>query len=247
MTQPLAGKVALVTGGSRGIGAAVAKRLAKEGAAVAITYSKSKKPADEVVAQITKSGGRAVAIRADAAEVEAVVKAVATTVSQLGGLDILVNNAGIGAGGTLEKTTLKDLEKLWAVNVRSVYVAIQAASKHLGQGGRIINVGSCLGERVGFPGVAPYAMTKSALRSLTQGLARELGPRGITVNNIQPGPIDTDLNPDQGKTADMLRAMTSLKRYGHVDEVASMVAYLAGPDASYVTGANLTVDGGMNA
>ena len=244
----LNGKVALVTGGSRGIGAAIAKRLAKDGAAVAITYTKGKEPADAVVKEIVAAGGKAIALQADAADVAAVTKAVDDTAKQLGGLDILVNNAGIaGDGGTLEKTTVAEFDRLFDVNVRGTYVAVQAAVKYLKQGGRIINIGSCLGERQAFPGVAPYSATKAAVQGLTQGIARELGPKGITVNTVQPGPIDTDMNPANSDFAAVVKASVALGRYGHTDELAALVAFVASPEASYITGANLTADGGVNA
>jgi 3-oxoacyl-[acyl-carrier protein] reductase len=247
MSNTLQNKVALVTGGSRGIGAAIAKRLAKDGAAVAITYTKGKEPADKVVKEIVAAGGKAIALQADAADPAAVTKAVDDAAKQLGGLDILVNNAGIAAGGTIDKTSVEDFDRLFAVNVRGTYVAIQAAAKYLKQGGRIINIGSCLGERQAVPGIAPYSATKAAVRGLTQGLAREFGPKGITVNNVQPGPIDTDMNPANGDFAEVTRSLTALGRYGHVEELAAMVAFVASPAASYITGANLTVDGGVNA
>lgn len=247
MAQSLSGKVALVTGGSRGIGAAIAKRLAKDGAAVALTYTKGKEPAEAVVRDIVAVGGRAVAIQADAADPAAVTRSVDAAAKQWGRLDILVNNAGIAAGGTLEQTTLEDLDRLWAVNVRATFVAIQAAAKHLKEGGRVINIGSCLGERVTMQGLSAYSMTKSAIRSLTAGLSREMGTRGITVNNVQPGPIDTDMNPASGDQASSMHAMIPLGRHGTVDELAAMVAFVASPEASYVNGTNLTVDGGTNA
>jgi 3-oxoacyl-[acyl-carrier protein] reductase len=246
MSNTLQNKVALITGGSRGIGAAIARHLAREGATVAITYTKGKEPADKVVSEIVAAGGKAIALQADAGDPAAVTKAVDDAAKQLGGLDILVNNAGIAVGGTIDQTSVEDFDRLFAVNVRGTYVAIQAAAKYLKQGGRIINIGSCLGERQAVPGLAPYSATKAAVRGLTQGLAREFGPKGITVNNVQPGPIDTDMNPATGDFAEVNRALTSLGRYGNVDELAAMVAFVASPAASYVTGANLTVDGGIN-
>jgi 3-oxoacyl-[acyl-carrier protein] reductase len=245
--RPLAGKVALVTGGSRGIGAAIAKRLAADGAGVAVTYSKGADAASSVVREIERDGGKALAIQADAADADAVRNAVDRTVRTLGRLDVLVNNAGTAIPKTLEETTLEELDRLIDINVRGVFVATQAALKHLKPGGRIIMIGSCLGERVFMPGIAPYAATKGAVKMFAQGLARELGARGITVNNVQPGPIDTDLNPASGEGAGGQKAATALGRFGHVDEIAAMVAFVAGPESSYLTGANLTVDGGMNA
>jgi 3-oxoacyl-[acyl-carrier protein] reductase len=243
----LAGKVALVTGGSRGIGAAIAKRLAAEGASVAITYSKGAEAAVSVVEAIEHDGGKAAAIQANAADADAVRKAVETTVETFGRLDVLVNNAGTAIATTVEETTLDDFDRLFAVNVRGAFVATQAALKHIKSGGRIIMIGSCLGERVFMPGMAPYAATKGAIKMFAQGLARELGARGITVNNIQPGPIDTDLNPASGEWAAGQKAAVPLDRYGHTDEVAALVAFVAGPESSYINGANLTVDGGINA
>jgi 3-oxoacyl-[acyl-carrier protein] reductase len=244
---PLAGKVALVTGGSRGIGAAIARRLAADGASVAVTYSKGADAAASVVKEIERGGGKAIAIQADAADADAVRNAVERTVTTLGRLDVLVNNAGTVIPTTVEETTLADFDRVFAVNVRGVFVATQAALKHLKAGGRIIMIGSCVGERVFIPGMAPYAATKGAVKMFTQGLARELGARGITVNNVQPGPIDTDLNPASGEWAGSQTTAVPLGRYGRADEVAALVAFVAGPESSYVNGANLTVDGGTNA
>jgi 3-oxoacyl-[acyl-carrier protein] reductase len=245
--SPLAGKVALVTGGSRGIGAAIAKRLAADGASVAVTYSKGADAASSLVKEIEREGGKAIAIQADAADADAVRNAVEKTVATFGRLDVLVNNAGTIIPAKVEETTLVDFDRVFAINVRGTFVATQAALKHLKTGGRIIMIGSCLGERVFMPGAAPYSATKGAVKMFTQGLARELGSRGITVNNVQPGPIDTELNPAAGEWAAPQKAATSLDRYGHVDEIAAMVAFVAGPESSYITGANLTVDGGINA
>jgi 3-oxoacyl-[acyl-carrier protein] reductase len=245
--RSLAGKVALVTGGSRGIGAAIAKRLAANGASVAVTYSKGADAAAALVQSIFGAGGKAIAIQADAADADAVRSAVERTVATFGRLDVLVNNAGTIIPMSVEETTLADFDRVFAVNVRGVFVATQAALKHLKTGGRIIMIGSCLGERVFMPGAAPYAATKGAVKMLSQGLARELGARGITVNNIQPGPIDTDLNPASGEWAAGQKAAVPLDRYGKADEVAALVAFVAGPESSYINGANLTVDGGTNA
>jgi 3-oxoacyl-[acyl-carrier protein] reductase len=240
-------KVALITGGSRGIGAAIAKRLAADGARVAITYAKDTSAASVVVKAIELSGGKAVAIQADAADTQAVKDAVEKTVAAFGRLDVLVNNAGTAIPKTFEETALEELDRLIDVNVRGTLVATQAALKHMKNGGRIIMIGSSVGERVMVPGLVPYAATKGAVKMFTQGLSREVGSRGITVNNIQPGPIDTDLNPAAGDWAVPQKANTALDRYGSVDEVAALVAFVAGPEASYITGANLTVDGGTNA
>ena len=243
----LANKVALVTGGSRGIGAAIAKRLAADGASVAITYASDAKSASDVVKAIELAGGKAVAIQADAADAEAVKAAVEKAVVTLGRLDVLVNNAGTAIPKKFEDTTLEELDRVININIRGVFVATQAALKHLNDGGRIINIGSCVGERMMTPGLVPYSATKGAVKMFTQGLSREVGDRSITVNNVQPGPIDTDLNPAAGDWAEPQKAATALNRYGHVDEVAALVSFVAGPESSYITGANLTVDGGTNA
>src|SRR5882724_7394923 len=245
--QQLAGKVAMVTGGSRGIGAAIAKRLAADGANVAVTYSKGADAATSVVKAIENTGGKAIAIQADAADAGAVKAAVEKTVASFGRLDILVNNAGTAIPKRFEEATLEEMDRVIDINVRGVFVATQAALKHMQDGGRIIMIGSSVGERNMMPGLVPYAATKGAVKMFTQGLAREVGSRGITVNNVQPGPIDTDLNPASGDWALPQKAVTALDRYGHVEEVATLVAFVAGPEASYITGSNLTVDGGMNA
>ena len=247
MSHPLQQKVALVTGGSRGIGAAIAKRLAAHGASVAITYSKGADAAAAVVSEIEQAGGKALAIQADAADAEAVKDSVEKTVAAFGGIDELVNNAGIAIPKKFEETTLEEIDRMFAINVRGTMAASQAALKHMKSGGRIIMIGSCVGERILTPGLAAYSATKGAVKMFTQGLAREAGGRGITVNNVQPGPIDTDLNPASGDWATPQKAVTALDRYGHVDEVAALVAFVAGPESSYITGANLTVDGGTNA
>jgi 3-oxoacyl-[acyl-carrier protein] reductase len=247
MSKKLEGKIALVTGGSRGIGAAIAKRLAAEGAIVAITYSKGADAAAAVVTTIEAAGGHALAIQADAEDAAAVHAAVEKTVEAFKGLDILVNNAGTAIPKPFEEATLEELDRVININIRGTFVATQAALKHMNNGGRIISIGSCVGERMMTPGLAAYAATKGAVKMFTQGLAREVGSRAITVNNIQPGPIDTDLNPAAGDWAAPQKANTALNRYGTVDDIAAMVAFVAGPEASYITGANLTVDGGTNA
>jgi 3-oxoacyl-[acyl-carrier protein] reductase len=246
-SKKLEGKIALITGGSRGIGAAIAKRLAADGANVAITYTKGADAAASVAKEIERAGGKAIAIQADATDADASKAAVEKTVATFGRLDVLVNNAGTAIPKTFEETTLEELDRLIDVNVRGTFVATQAALKHMKSGGRIIMIGSCVGERAMTPGLVPYAATKGAVKMFTQGLSREVGTRGITVNNIQPGPIDTDLNPAAGDWATPQKANTALDRYGSVDEVAALVAFVAGPEASYITGANLTVDGGTNA
>lgn len=243
----LANKVAIVTGGSRGIGAAIAKRLAADGARVAITYAKDAKSASAVVKAIEGSGGKAIAIQADSRDADAIKGAVAKTVEAFGSLDILVNNAGTVFPKPFEEGTIEEFDHVINLNVRGVIIATQAALKHLNNGGRIITIGSCVGERDMTPGLAVYSATKGAVKMFTQGLSREVGGRGITVNNVQPGPIDTDLNPASGDWAAPQLALTALNRYGTVDEVAALVAFVASPEAAYITGANLTVDGGTNA
>ncbi len=240
-------KVALITGGSRGIGAAIAKRLAADGANVAITYTKGADAAASVVKDIERAGRKAIAIQADATDADAVEAAVEKTVATFGRLDVLVNNAGTAIPKPFEETTLEELDRLIDINVRGTFVATQAALKHMKSDGRIIMIGSSVGERVMVPGLVPYFATKGAVKMFSQGLSREVGSRGITVNNIQPGPIDTDLNPAAGEWAVPQKAVTALDRYGHVEEVAALVSFVAGPESSYITGANLTVDGGMNA
>ena len=243
----LASKVALVTGGSRGIGAAIAKRLAADGASVAITYAKDVTAASAVVKAIESAGGKAFAIQADAGDTGAVKAAVEKAVATLGKLDVLVNNAGTGFPKKFEDATLEELNRVIDINLRGVFVTTQVALKHMNNNGRIINIGSCVGERLMTPGLVPYAATKGAVKMFTQGLSREVGDRGITVNNVQPGPIDTDLNPASGDWAVPQKAATALNRYGTVDEVAALVSFVASHEASYITGANLTVDGGTNA
>lgn len=248
MNHQLANKRALVTGGSRGIGAAIVRRLAGEGANVALTYVSRPDEAEKMVKAAQALGVNALAIKADSVDAEAVVGAVERTVRELGGIDILVNNAGIGVFSPIDDYRLEDFDRTMAVNVRAVFVATRAAVKHMKAGGRIINVGSCNAERVPFTGAGVYAMSKAALVGLVKGLARDLGPRGITINNVQPGPVDTDLNPADSDFGRMLIGqMMALPRYATGDEIASLVAYLAGPEAAFVTGASLTIDGGFSA
>jgi 3-oxoacyl-[acyl-carrier protein] reductase len=243
----LAGKRALVTGASRGIGAAIAKALAAEGADVAITYEKSAESAAEVVSAIKTKGRKAVAIQADSADAAAVQASVDKTVADLGGLDILVNNAGILRIGELKDISLADIDALLNVNVRAPFIASKAALAHLAKGGRIINIGSYFADRVPSPVLGVYSASKSALVAFTKALARELGPKDVTVNLVQPGSIDTDMNPAHGPFGDTLRQFMALGRYGKVDDIAHAVAFLASDKAQYITGSTLTVDGGANA
>lgn len=248
MNHTLKNKRALVTGGSRGIGAAIVKRLAREGTDVAFTYTSSPDHAQEIVQAAQGLGVRALAIQADSAQATEVVAAVEHTADKLGSIDILVNNAGVLVIAPIEDFTLADFDRTFAINVRAVFVATQATLKHMQEGGRIINIGSTNAERMPFAGGGVYAMSKSALQGLVQGLARDLGPRGITINNVQPGPIATDMNPSEGEFAEMLKKQfMALPRYGTVEEVAGMVAYLAGPEGGYITGASLMIDGGFSA
>ena len=245
MTAPLAGRRALVTGASRGIGAEIVRRLAADGAAVAFTYGASAAEAEKLVAEVAEAGGKAVAIQADSADPEQVARSVDDTVSQLGGLDVVVNNAGVADIAGVESLTLEQFDRSVAINVRAAFVAIQRALPHLSEGSRIINIGSINADRVPGPGLSVYAMTKGAVAGLTRGLARELGPRGITVNNIQPGPVATDMNPEEGEFADAARLVMATGRYGQPRDIAGVVSYLAGPDTGYITGANWNVDGGF--
>jgi 3-oxoacyl-[acyl-carrier protein] reductase len=244
-TLPLAGRRALVTGGSRGIGAAIVRRLAADGADVAFTYHSSPERAEKLAAEASATGTTVIPIRADSGDVEAITAAVEKSVQTLGGSDILVNNAGVAHGAPIEDFPLDQFDRLVAVNVRGVFAAIQAAVAHLGPGGRIITIGSVNADRVPVPGISIYSMTKAAVAGLTRGLARELGPRGITVNNIQPGPTATDMNPDDGgEFADHMRSLTAVGRYGNPRDIASAVAYLALPEAGFVTGVTWNIDGG---
>ncbi|MCZ7427983.1 3-oxoacyl-ACP reductase FabG [Micromonospora sp. WMMA1949] len=247
MTVRRADRVALVTGGSRGIGAAVARRLAEDGIHVAFTYRTAEDSAKSVVAQIEAYGRTGLAINADSTDATAVVGAVERTVAELGRLDILVNNAGVFAGGPIESVSLDALDRAIAVNVRGVYLATQAAVRHMGAGGRIVNIGSSFASRVPAPGVSAYAMTKSAVNGLTRALARELGPRGITVNLILPGSTDTDMNPADSAGADGQRSHIALGRYATPDDVAATVSHLVGPGGRHITGASIAVDGGATA
>lgn len=239
------GKVALVTGGSRGIGAAVAVRLAEGGADVALTYERNTERADEVVGQIKGAGGRALAIQADSADVAAVTAAVERAVSTFGRLDILVNNAGVFLVGPLDDLGRAEVDRALAVNVRAPFVASQAAARHMTDGGRIVSIGSNMAERTVFPGFTLYALSKTALIGMTKGLARDLGPRGITVNLVHPGPTDTEANPADGPNADTIRGFTAVDRYAEPSDIAATVAHLVGDGGSYITGATINVDGGF--
>jgi 3-oxoacyl-[acyl-carrier protein] reductase len=247
MTNSLEGKVALVTGGSRGIGSAIAKRLAADGASVAITYTKDAAAANAVGQAIEGGAGKAIAIQADAIDPAACRGAVDRTVETFGRLDVLVNNAGTGIPKPFEQGTLEEFDHQLDLNVRAVIITTQASLRHMKSGARVIMIGSCVGERMMIPGLAIYSATKGAVKMFTQALAREIGHRGVTVNNVQPGPIDTDLNPATGHWAKPQADNTALKRFGNVEDVAALVAFVAGPGSSYITGANLTVDGGTNA
>lgn len=243
----LSGKTALVTGASRGIGAAIARKLAEDGADVAITYAKGSTLADAVVADIKALGRRGLAIAADSADPDAVRQAVAETAKTFGRLDILINNAGVFPYGPFEEVSLAEFDRTMAIHARAAFVAAQAAAAHMGKGGRIISIGSNLGERVPHPGVSLYAMTKSALIGFTRGLARDLGERGITVNLVQPGPTATDMNPPEGESADDQKARSALGHYGAAEDVAATVAHLASDAARQITGASILIDGGVNA
>ena len=247
MSKPLQGKVAIVTGGARGIGAAIARRLAADGAHVALTYQSSSSVAETLVADMVAAGGSAQAIRSDAADPAAIVAAVNKVVATHGRIDILVNNAGIAVMGTIDDFSLEDFDRTVAVNVRGVFAGVKAVLPHMAQGGRIVNISSTNALRMPTAGLAVYAMSKSALSGLTQGLARDLGPRGITINNVLPGPVDTDMNPEKTEFGASLHDFMAIKRHGRPEEVASMVAYLSGPEAGFITGGDLLIDGGFAA
>ncbi|WP_435973317.1 SDR family NAD(P)-dependent oxidoreductase [Streptomyces sp. Qhu_M48] len=238
------GTAVLVTGGSRGIGAATAVRLAREGADVAFTYVQDEARAKEVAARIEATGRRALPLRADAADAGDATGAVEWATDALGRLDVLVNNAGVGVLGPLESLTLAEVDRVLAVNVRAAFLTSQAAAARLPEGGRIVTIGSCVTQRVTGTGGTLYTTSKSALIGLTKALARELGGRGITANIVHPGPVDTDMNPADGPYAGGQAVMTALGRFGTPEEVAAMVAFLAGPEGRYVTGAEFSVDGG---
>lgn len=243
MTQPLAGKFALVTGGSRGIGAAIVRRLAADGAAVAFTYASAAAKAQALVEDVEAAGGRAIAIRADSGDPDGPRAAVAQTAAAYGRIDILVSNAGVMLQGPVEGITIEAFDEIFAINVRGVFVGVQAVLPHMGEGGRIITTGSVVAERSGFPGSVGYSMSKGAVAAMTRALARDLGPRGITVNAIAPGPTLTDMNDVPG-LEERVRPFIALGRMGKDHEIAALAAWLAGPESSFVTGANLSVDGG---
>jgi 3-oxoacyl-[acyl-carrier protein] reductase len=245
--EPLEHKVALVTGGSRGIGAAIARRLATDGADVALTYLHAGDRAAEVVAEIERLGRRGLALEADGADPVAVADSVEQTVAGLGRLDILVNNAGVFPNGPLEEVTLDEVDRTLALHTRGPYLASQAAARHMGRGGRIINIGSCFAERVPYPGVSLYAMSKAALTGMTKGLARDLGGRGITATVVHPGSTDTEMNPADAPEADQEREYIALGEYARPDDIAATVAHLAGDAGRYLTGAAIAVDGGFAA
>jgi 3-oxoacyl-[acyl-carrier protein] reductase len=247
MSKRLANKIALVTGGSRGIGTAITRRLAAEGAKVAFTYVRSAEKAEALAAEINASGGHVIAIAADSANPREVTDAVDKTVATFGGIDILVNNAGIYIGKAFEEHSLEDYEQIMAVNVRAVYVAALAAVKHISTGGRIITIGSSMADSSFGPQTTLYSMSKSALQGFTRGLARDLGNKRVTVNVIQPGPIDTDMNPADSALADFIRPRMALSEYGTGDDIGGLVAFLAGEEGNFITGAALTIDGGFNA
>ncbi|XLZ72417.1 SDR family oxidoreductase [Massilia sp. SR12] len=240
-------KIAFVTGGSRGIGAAIVRRLAKDGATVAFTYQNSRAAADALASEITAAGGTAVALQVDAADASATRAAINGIAARFGRIDILVNNAGVLHLGDVSELTLEAFDQTIAVNVRGVFAATQAAVAHMQAGGRVINIGSTNADRMPFAGGSVYAMSKSALTGMVQGLARDLGPRGITINNVQPGPVDTDMNPANSDFAKGMHELMAIKRHARGEEIAGMVAYLASDEAGYVTGAGLNIDGGFAA
>jgi 3-oxoacyl-[acyl-carrier protein] reductase len=241
----LSGKVAFVTGGSRGIGEGIVRRLASEGAAVAFTFASSSSKAERLVSEIEANGGKALALRADSQDVSAIKNAVADAITTLGNIKILVNNAGIFDAKPYDQFSMDEFDRMVAVNIRAVFAAVQAAAPSMGQGDRIITIGSVNGDVTGFPGLSLYSMTKSAVAGMTRGLARDLGPKGVTVNNIQPGPVDTDMNPADGPDASSMRSLMALGRHGTTSEIAGLVAYLASSEAAYITGASIDINGGF--
>ena len=244
---PLSGQIAIVTGGSRSIGAAIAKRLAADGASVAITYNASPERAEQVVDEILAAGGTAIALAADAGDPEAVRSAVQQVATRFGKVDILVNNAGISVLGAPQEIAFADFQRILAVNVTGLFVATQEALKHMGQGGRIIHIGSSMVQYAAFATASAYTLTKGAVAGFSRGLVRDLGPRGITFNTVHPGPTASDMNPANGPVADFVRPHIAVGRYGEGRDIAGAVAYLASPQAAFVTGAELLVDGGFTA
>ncbi len=246
LMKKLSNQTVLVTGGSRGIGAAIAKRLAREGANVAITYHASPEKAEAVVAEIRQSGVKALALQANSADPEALTRAVDQAAMELNGLHILVNNAGIAFYKDVHELSLEEFDLISAVNIRAVFAGSKAALRYLPRGGRIINIGSCQAERMPGPGGTLYAMSKSALIGLTKGMARDLGPRGITVNLVHPGPVNTDMNPADGPHSDHQRSLMALDEFGTGEDIAGLVAYLASAESAYITGTGIVMDGGTN-
>ena len=245
MTERLGGKTAIVTGGSRGIGAAIAERLAADGASVALTYTARPDAAREVVGRIEAAGGRAFAVQADASDPVNGAAALAGAAERLGGLDILVHNAGIGRFAPIGEAGFDEFRAQFGVNVDGIYAGTRAVLPQLRDGGRIIVIGSINAHTMPFPGGAIYGATKAAVAGLVRGWARDLGARRILVNTIQPGPVDTDLNPGTGEFAESLIKLTALGRYGRVEEVAALTAFLASDESSYITGATIDIDGGL--
>jgi 3-oxoacyl-[acyl-carrier protein] reductase len=243
----LKGKVAFITGGSRGIGAGIAKRLAAEGADIVFTHSGKNEPkADEILSAIHANGVKGLALVADNEDPKALTNALENTIRKFGAIDILVNNAGIGIMKPMNEHTLDEFDKLVNVHIKAVFVASQFVARHMKSGSRIITIGSNLAERVSAAGASLYAMSKSALSGLTKGMARDLGSKNITVNLIQPGPVDTEMNPADGEFAPYQKSLTALNRYGNVEEIGGLVAYLANEESQYITGTAITIDGGFN-
>lgn len=242
--QNLKDKVAFVTGGSRGIGAAIVKRLAAEGAKVTFTYVNGKTQAEALVKELSEEGLTAVALQSDNAKEGAVSAAIDQAIEHYGKLDILVNSAGVYVGKAFEEHTTEEYDYVMNVNVKSVFEACLTASRKMEQGGRIVTIGSCMADRAAVPQATLYAASKSALSGFTRGLSRDLGPKGITVNLIQPGPVDTDMNPSTSEFSDFQRSMMSIPKYGRPEHIADAVAFLASPANSYTTGSVITIDGG---
>lgn len=241
----LNGKTAFVTGGYRGIGASIVKRLVKDGAAVAFTYATSAEKANELVKIIEGGGGRALAVHANSENTGSIKSAIAETINTFGHLNILVNNAGIFEAKPYDQFSIEEFDRMVAVNIRAVFAAVQEAGPKMQNGDRIINIGSVNADVTGFPGMSLYSMSKAAVAGMTRGLARDLASQGVTVNNIQPGPVDTDMNPAEGAMASILKGVIALGRYGTVNEIASLVSFLSSPEANYITGASLDINGGF--